>query len=306
MKISHDGDRPRFYVERKKLAAQVGDPLREGVSDSTRKRIVREFMSRGYILIGGRQVDLSERAIADINRIEVRLERARNSPLGKHTIENLVTYATTDEFLQILEIWANRVACDHPKAVETLEIVQSLLADDLSAFRLVNVGAASAPRVQAQLIDNAHLHAVLTDRVFELTRITEFTSAQCDYADAWKHYSSGNLDNALTDAHKAVESACKNVIKKLDPLSSPNDMQLGAMVAKLVTLKVFPDKLPHMCGQLDQIFRSSGTLRNQPGAAHGSLDPITPAASVALLGLRMSGTLIAFLAERWTQMQMGE
>ena len=144
---------------------------------------------------------------------------------------------------------------------------------------------------------------VLTNRTFELTRLAEFASAQGDYADAWKHYSTGNLDNALTDAHKAVESACKAVIKKADPTSTPENMQLRPLVDNLVCLNIIPQGLTHVCGQLEQIFRSAGTLRNQAGAAHGSLDVTSPEASVALLGLRLSGTLIAFLAERWIQVE---
>lgn len=100
-----------------------------------------------------------------------------------------------------------------------------------------------------------------------------------------------------------MESACKAVVKKRAPSSTPENMQFSPLVTLLVQHDVIPQQLNHVCGQLEQIFRGAGSLRNQAGAAHGSLNPTSPEASVALLGLRLSGTLIAFLAERWLQIR---
>jgi hypothetical protein len=75
---------------------------------------------------------------------------------------------------------------------------------------------------QIQQIDNEHLHTVIVDRTFELTRITEFASAQRDYAEAWMHFSRGDFDDALVNAHKAFESAAKVIIKRVDPHDMPS------------------------------------------------------------------------------------
>lgn len=55
--------------------------------------------------------------------------------------------------------------------------------------------------------------------------------------------------------------------------------------------------------QLAALYQHSGALRNAAGVAYGSLDLEGPQASVALLGLRLSGTHVSFLAERWPQMR---
>jgi hypothetical protein len=266
MKISHDGDRLRFYAERKQLEVRQGNPIHEGVSETTRRRIVRELGSRsGFRDKSGNWVTFQKALIADLNRVFI-----KKTEFYTHNVESYSAVIPLDEFLQIVELGVARIVRHRQNPAVDIAVIQSLLADDLTAFRLVNVGTATAPRIQVQRIDNQHLHAVVTDRTFELTRIAEFASAQGDYADSWKHYSTGNLDDALTNAHKAVESACKTVVKKADPASTPNDLQLGPLVALLVQHQIIPDKLTHVCGQLEQIFRNAGTLRNQPGAAHGT------------------------------------
>jgi hypothetical protein len=69
---------------------------------------------------------------------------------------------------------------------------------------------------------------------------------------------------------------------------------------------VIPSAMTSIATHLEQIFRASGGLRNQAGNGdHGSVDLTTPEASVALLALRLSGTLIAFLAERWGPLSRG-
>lgn len=290
-------------MERKKLEAQQGNPVHYGVGAATRLRILREVVTRSwYRNSSGQSVSFMSALVADCNRVFDEAP-SRRSAFDVHSLEREMDAADIDEFLQFLELCAARIVRHKTDARADLEVVQSLLADDLSAWRMVNVGSERAPRIQVQVIDVPHLHTVLTDRTFELTRIAELASAQNDYADAWKHYSAGNLDNALTDAHKAVESACKAIVKKVDPNSTPDNMQFGPLVGLLVQHDVIPQQLNHVCGQLEQIFRGAGSLRNQPGAAHGSLNPTSPEASVALLGLRLSGTLIAFLAERWLQIK---
>jgi hypothetical protein len=47
---------------------------------------------------------------------------------------------------------------------------------------------------------------------------------------------------------------------------------------------------------------NSGVVRNVAGTGHGSVDLSSPEATVALMGLRLSGTFVWFLAERYAQM----
>lgn len=300
MKISHDGARRRYYADRQKQEAAAGFPLEAEVSTETRARIIRYVRRHSTYVAGGVSKDF-----------EPALREDLREHFGGSTVDWSNTYFDhtigkfdLDEFLQMLEMAAERIIRYRSSPVSDINVINSLLADDSSAFRLVNVGDEKKPLIHVQKIDNEHLHMVLTDRTFELTRIAEFASAQNDYAVAWKHFSTGELSVAVTNAGKAVESACKVVIKKVDPNSTPENMNLGPLVGLLVDKDIIPAKLVGVSNHLEQIYRASGGFRNEAGkGAHGSVDVTTPEASTALLALRMSGTLISFLAERWLQMK---
>jgi Abortive infection C-terminus len=301
MAIDLDGKRDRLWSERNKAEAQQGYPLRDEITKETRGRLIREILALACSRV--KRVPFHSEIAEKLNR---RFGKTgAGHPFRSDNFElEAVDYATHDRFLDMLEICADTI-WENREDRSDLDLLQSLLADDLSAFRLTLVpnSEGQGERVHVIHLDNKHLHRDIVDRTFELTRVAELASAQGDYADAWKHYSKGNLDNALTDAHKAVESACKAVVKKINPASTPDHMQFGLLIGLLVQHDVIPQQLNHVCGQLEQIFRGAGSLRNQAGAAHGSLNPTSPEASVALLGLRLSGTLIAFLGERWLQMK---
>jgi len=302
MGIDLEGKRDRLWSERNKVDAQQGYPLRVAVSTEVRGRLIREIAALAYsrvkrVPFHGEIVDLLNRRFGTTG--------AGHSFRWDALELEVTEYASLDRFLDILEICADMI-WENRREPSDLDLFQSLLADDLSAFRLTLVGSGETERVQVMHLDNEHLHRAITDRTFELTRLAEFASAQGDYADAWRHYSKGDLDDAVSNAGKAVESACKVVVKKVDPASTPENENLGPLVGMLKANGVFAPALTHVTTQLEQIFRGSGKIRNQAGAAHGSLDPSSPEASVALLALRLSGTLISFLAERLSQMQAGK
>jgi hypothetical protein len=303
MTLTQDGNRPRFYAERRKLDAQEGNPIREHVSRATRMRIGREIIAAsGYYDNQQSRKNFGPRMCLDLDRVFLR--DPTHAFRCDYTFDDDLAELSLDDFLQALEICVGYIYRYRPDPLRDINILQSLLADDLSLFRLVDTGEAKMPRFQIQRIDNKHLHAVITDRTFELTQIADLASAQEDYADAWRHYSRGDFDDAATNGGKAVESACKAVIKKLDPTSAPENMNLGPLVTLLVQKDIIPSAMTSIATHLEHIFRASGGLRNQAGnGAHGSVDLTTPEASVALLALRLSGTLIAFLAERWGQIK---
>jgi len=100
-----------------------------------------------------------------------------------------------------------------------------------------------------------------------------------------------------------VESACKIVIKRADPSLPCEDKVLTKLVEMLAQSNILPSTMQNVFAQLKAIFSASGSVRNSPGAAHGSLELVSPEASVVLLSLRLSGSLIAFLAERYEQIR---
>jgi hypothetical protein len=302
MAVDLEGSRPRYFMERAKAEAQAGNPVHQDVTRPTRRRLMREVENLAFTL------DEWHQRRTFIGNITNEMNRVIELPpplrtFTRQTLEEVAAEVDRDIFLTMLEI-SMSIIWSFRRDESDVKKLQSILADDLSAFRFRNVGARQREKFELHLIDNEHLHREITDRTFELTRVAELASAQRDYADAWRHYSKGDLDDAVSNAGKAVESACKAVIKKVDSTTAPENLNLGPLVTLLVQRSVIPAAMTGVATHLEQIFRASGGLRNQAGAgAHGSVDLITQEASVALLALRLSGTLISFLSERWQQMK---
>ncbi len=297
--MSEDGNRRRFHSERKKVEANEGNPLHDGTSTETRQRILREVFSwlASCVQNTGRGVQAADRRPHFLHD----LERLFGPGLRAHIQSQHAELIEVDQFLDVLELAADNLK-RFGRPTHDIEVLNSLLADDLSRWRLRNVGSKHAVEFHVQHIDNPHLHRVIADRTFELTRLAEFSSAQHDYAEAWKHYSKGELAKAIFHAAKAVESASKTVVAKVKPDDEVEGKKLSQLVPKMSELDIIPSQFQTIAAQLETIFRNAGVLRNVDGIGHGSLEIENPDASIALLGLRLSGTLIAFLTARWLQM----
>lgn len=304
--IDPDGSRDRYFSERARLEAAQGNPIHEDVTLNARRRLLREITAKAFRRPAGDTgwVPFIDWICSDFDRV-LGTHDAHLGGVRHHTAVTLESHArawSRDQFLTALEIAANRLY-QHRGYESDIEELQSILADDFSAFRFRFIGKNAKPPYQIHRIDNQHLHAVIVDRSFELMRDPDFAAAQSDYAEAWKHFSAGDLDDAIVNAHKAFESAAKKVIKLVDPASAPEQMVASALVQELKRLDIIPVRIVHGAEHLVQIFTSAGGLRNNPGTGHGALDVTTPEASVALFALRQSGSLVAFLAERWQQLK---
>ncbi len=298
-----DGKRNRLWSERKRVERQQadpeGNPLHDDVTVPTRERIFRDM--RAWL---GRcptdKVVTVDRWGQFLQVVAQKLGPLAEAKTGRQEFE----YSTTDEFLDVLELAVNfHWLCR--RMPSEIDEINSLLADDRSRFRIRNVRTPQAAHYEVHHIDNKHLHVEVVDRTFELTRIAEFASAQRDYAEAWKHYSKGDLDDAMTNALKAVESAGKVVIKKVDPQRDVGDKALGNLIKTMMELDIIPSQLQTSANALNTLLQNAGVLRNVPGVGHGSLGVESPEAATALLALRLSGSLVSFLAARWMQMKPG-
>lgn len=288
MSLDHHGGRQRYFHERAKVEAQVGNPVRPDVSIAARERIWREIQT-----LAGSEVHGSF-----ISEIDQEVERV----LGYNAHGKMRQPEYLMQFLSMVEIGVEFI-WSYRAEIEDVRAIQSLLADDLSAFRLRDVGPPRNRVFQIHLIDNPHLHSEIVDTTFELTREAAFASAQQDYAEAWTHYTRGDLDDAVVNAHKALESAMKLAIKRVDPTKTPENMQTNQLVPLLAQLDILPSRLQNLVVGLNQIFMNSGSLRNSAGTGHGSVDLSSPEATVALMALRLSGTLVSFLVDRYQQMK---
>lgn len=290
------GKRVRYFRERKVAEANAGNPVKKDVSADARRRLVREIDTRA--------VAFSVHAVDHVTFVPVILDKVRlvmgidmrAKPQADAVAMN------TEDFLTFLEI-SMELLWTHRHKPDDFDALQSILADDASAFRFRAVDESQGVRFEIHEIDNPHLDREVVDGTFELTTIAEFASAQRDYAEAWRNYARGDFDGALVDAHKAFESAAKVIIKRVDPTSAPEQMQTNQLVPELKRLDIIPARLGNLLNPLTQVFQNAGALRNAPGTGHGSVDLTSPEANAALLGLHLSGSLVFFLVQRWESMK---
>jgi hypothetical protein len=291
------GKRRRYFGERKLAEANAGSPLSKDISQDARERLLREIEDRAFAF--------SVHAVDNVSFLSLILDRFRvvtGIDLSKKPFSQVEAMSSLD-FGTFLEIAMEQLWEGKQKSAD-YDALQSILADDCSALRFrVVYDEHGYVQFEIHEIDNAHLDHEIVDRTFELTTNLAFDSAQRDYAEAWKNYARGDLDGALVDAHKAFESATKIIIKRVDPKSSPEQMQTKDLVPELKRLDIIPAKLGNLLNPLVQVFQNAGALRNAPGAGHGSIDLTTPEANAALLGLHLAGSLVFYLAQRWDNMK---
>lgn len=296
MAVDLDGSRHRLFHERMQAEQQEGNPIKQGITAPARDRLIRDIEAAAT-----RVDDKTMQVVSYSGAILKEVQRVFGR--GPNTIGLAYTpKMPLEHFLSVLEIAAN-ILYSATRIEKYIGELQSILKDDLSAFRFVRVSADPRHTWHIQLIDNEHLHREIVDRTFELTRVVAFESAQRDYAEAWKHYSRGDFDDALVNAHKALESACKIIIKRVDPTSTPDDLQTNQLIPLLVSLDIIPSRMLYSATKLAELLTNAGTLRNNAGTGHGSLDLASPEAAVTLLGLRLAGTYVSHLATRWEQLK---
>jgi hypothetical protein len=212
------GKRVRYFRERKIAEANTGNPVRKDISAEARRRLVREIETRA--------MTFSVQAVGDVSFVPDILDKVR-VVMGidmRFKPQTNAVAMSIDDFSTFLESpWR----CCYRNKPDDLDALQSILADDASAFRFRVIDERDGVRFEIDEIDNTHLDREVVDRTFELTMIAEFASAQRDYAEAWRNYARGDLDGALVDAHKAFESAAKIIIKRVDPTSNPEQMGAG-------------------------------------------------------------------------------
>lgn len=280
MPIAPDGKRQRYFHERTQRENSQGSPVHAGVSAAARKRIVTEISYLAYSA-QNRYGEWSS-FLGEICT-ELRLifpghsHLARISEPAFSIVEHI---PTTDIFLSAMEICINHIY-RHRNSYDDLNRIQSLLADDFSLFRIRESSEKDedTPLFIIQRVDNEHLQQEIVDRTFELTSNSRFQVAQRDYSEAWKHYSKGDFDDALVNAHKAFESAAKISIKAIDSNRNPDQLQTNQLISHLRDLHIIPSRLETIADNLTAIFRSAGTLRNAAGTGHGSLSLSGPEAS---------------------------
>jgi len=126
----------------------------------------------------------------------------------------------------------------------------------------------------------------------------EFRGALEEFEDALENLKDEKYDLAIVEANKAFESTLKAIMDKKGISYSKSDT-VRKLVTKLFESDFIDSYLKDCFDRLINILESGlPTIRNQPGAAHGSgLEPKNISKSYANFAIHLTGAYIVFLIE---------
>jgi len=293
------GERSRLFHERAELEErqQRGDPIQfDEIPLSTRKKI-------GHWLVGTMLLDV-EGYCRDA--LEV-LQRGLGYLPGKNAQwkGRLHEIAVTGEMNHVWSLVEAVAICGFQRAGRSRTSVARelqlehdkwkefnvFLGDEFLGHRLV--WDDREKRYHVRRIDSEVLHREIVDRTFQITRAPEFVAADEHYQTAWKHYSKGDHADAITNAAKAMESALKVVLAKMDSTIRTDNLSASDLFRELFNRDFLPETMRPVLKQLRTIYEQAAPpLRND--TAHGDVKVFAPDGPLTLLVLNLVGSLIVF------------
>jgi len=293
-------DRPRLFHERVELEErqQRGDPIEfEEIPNMTRAKmahwvaddILHHDETRCANVL--RRLRRSMGALPGTAKTNLQWVREIIRSADAIHVWSLVELAVNDAFDVAWK--ADYDSERHVRNVaERLREFNVFLGDEFIGYQVVRNNG-QAPPLIVHRIDSELLHAQIVDRTFEITGAPEFVAANEHYSQAWKHYSKGDYPDAITNAAKAMESALKVVLTKMDSTIRTDNLSTSDLIRELFKRDFLPETMKPVVKQLRTLYEQAAPpLRND--SAHGDVKPFEPDASLTLLVLNLVGSLIVF------------
>jgi hypothetical protein len=189
------------------------------------------------------------------------------------------------EVLDVIECWLN----NHPPgALECERELNDALVIHGTPWRVINA--------QVMLVDIDYLHRELQANAVRLFREQEIGGALEEYQEALNDLTAGEAKDAISKAHKSVESVMKAVLQTDEPL------RFGQLLARLVASGIIPPYYEDFCKNFEQIVLAVGKERNLPGRAHGQGRlPAPVSTTLAEFAVNLAGAMNVFIVKNWIE-----
>ena len=151
-------------------------------------------------------------------------------------------------------------------------------------------------------VDSNYIEEEISRRTYQLLREVEFAGALREFEKAREYLVNEDYGGAIQNANLAVESTIKCIlnIQKAKP---------GQLFRQLIDSKLVPNYYDGFLKAFEEnILRAVAIIRNEePGAGHGKGKESKPIPrSLAELAINLSGVLIKYLVERYSEKCMEE
>lgn len=203
--------------------------------------------------------------------------------------------ADTDFAIDLIEMTC-KVLDKEIRRLGSVKRVTEALAEVNSMFQKNGVGY----RYESGMIiriDSTFAHEVMVRPALALLHDEKFAGAEKEILDAHKAYREGRVDDAMTDATKAVESTIKTIAQRRGLESSlPSKQDLQGLIQFLMTKEIVPRWIQSHVDGLRNVLQGVAAPRNQ--GAHGDgaeISDVPP--HYAAYALHLAASNIVFLVE---------
>jgi len=188
--------------------------------------------------------------------------------------------------LDAIEAWFDEVNPDAGRKAEAE--LNDLMPIHRSPWRFVN-GIAI-------LMDSEYMHTEVIANSVRLMGEARAIGAQEEFQAALSSLQAGDFKNAVTEAHKSVESVMKTVLET--DVHEPFGKLLGRVVKSGIVPQYYEDFLTHFKKLALGVVKE----RNQPGTGHGQgKNPRELTRGLAQFTVHLAASVNLFLIERWLE-----
>jgi len=184
------------------------------------------------------------------------------------------------EVLDIIEAWFDG---SPERARECEKELNDIFYIHSSPWRIVNGNAI--------LVDSEYLHREVRAKTVQLLEENEIQGALEEYQDAMNDLTSGETKDAVTKAHKSVESVMKAVLET-------DEGRFGQLLSALIKSDIIPEYYEDFLKNFERLALGIVKERNLPARGHGQgKKPIKVSPSLAEFAVNLAGSMNVFIVK---------
>jgi HEPN domain-containing protein len=200
------------------------------------------------------------------------------------SLSQVIIKGYPSEVLDIIEAWFDE---NPTRARECEEELNDIFYIHSSPWRVVSGNV--------MLVDSEYLHGEVRAKTIQLLEESEVKGALEEYQDAVSDLMSGETKDAVTKAHKSVESVMKAVLEV-------NEGRFGQLLSALIKSDVIPDYYEGFLKNFEQLALGIVKERNLPARGHGQgKRSIKVSRSLAEFAVNLAGSINVFIIKHWME-----
>ena len=211
------------------------------------------------------------------------LKAYKEDRLGPATFSEVIQSGWPPHVWDCVEAWLD--ASDQKQKIACVTDLNKVLEIQDSEWRIVNCYVLK--------MDSAFLHEHVHSKLTALMREIGANGALDEFTEAVHKLQQGELKNAITAAHKSVESAMKTVL-------GVTRAKPGQLIQRTIESGVIPEYYDGFCKNFEQILVAAGKERNLEGRGHGQgAQVIEIPRGLAEFAVNLAAVVNLFLLGEW-------